>query len=97
MKLIYGDNGTGKTKEVLRLSMEKNIPVLCESQARKFRLIEKAQGYGFTIPNPIVWDEVDGNVKDVLVDDPYRLLEAAFNVELCGISVNVAKKDVTEL
>ena len=79
------------------MSQDRNIPILCETPARKARLLEKAQGYGLHIPTPVVWNEVHSGVKDVLVDDPYRLLEAAFNVELQGISINIAKADVTEL
>lgn len=97
MKLIYGDCGSGKTKEVLKESSEKKIPVLCESMARKDRLIEKAKGYGFTIPTPVVFNEDLSAIKEVLVDDPARLIEEAFGVSLAGISVNVADKNVKKL
>lgn len=97
MKLIYGDCGTGKTKEILKLSMDTNIPVLCESPARKLRLLEKAKGYGLTIPTPIVFNEDLTGVTQVLVDDPVRLIEEAYGVTLAGISVNVADKDTKRL
>ena len=97
MKLIYGDCGTGKTKVMLQMSQDRNIPILCETPSRKARLLEKAQGLGLSIPTPIVCSEITPNVRDVLVDDPYRLLEAAFNVQLQGLAVNIAKADVTEL
>lgn len=97
MKLIYGDCGTGKTKEILRVSSERRIPVLCESEARKARLIEKAKGYGFDVPTPVVYNEDLTGTKEVLVDDPKRLLEEAFGVSLEAISVNVADKDVKKL
>ncbi len=97
MKLIYGDCGTGKTREILKISSETRIPVLCESSARKARLLEKAKGYGLNIPTPVVFNEDLSNIKEVLVDDPKRLMEEVFNVELKGISVNVSVSDVVKL
>lgn len=97
MKLVYGDCGTGKTREILRISSETRVPVLCESSARKERLLEKAKGYDFDIPTPVLFSDDLSNLNEVLVDDPKRLLEEAFGVELVGISVNVAEDDVTKL
>lgn len=96
MKLIYGDCGTGKTKKILELSNKTRTPILCESEARKIRLLEKAKGYGIDIPVPIVYTEGCAN-KEVLVDDPKRLIEEMLHAQLTGISVNVSKEDVTIL
>lgn len=41
MKLIYGDCGSGKTKQILELSCKTKTPILCESDQRKQRLLEK--------------------------------------------------------
>ena len=43
MKIILGNPGSGKTKKILQMSAENNIPVLCESQARRERLFVKAR------------------------------------------------------
>ena len=70
MKYILGAPGTGKTKEILRLSEENRIPILCESQARKERLLQRAMQYGFVIPVPIVFSEVtpkDNNGNNIIV------------------------------
>ncbi len=96
MKLIYGGNGTGKTKRILEVSRDTKTPIMCESEPRRLRLLEKAKGYGIDIPNPIVFSECPKGIK-VLVDDPYRLLEEAFGVTLDVITVNVENKDVEKL
>lgn len=96
MKLIYGDCGSGKTKKILELSSNTKTPILCESEQRKQRLLEKAKGYGISIPVPIVFSEgCEG--RDVLVDDPKRLLEAMLHANLTGITVNVPEEEVTKL
>lgn len=96
MKLIYGDCGSGKTKQILELSSQTKTSILCESEARKLRLLEKAKGYGIRIPLPIVYTEgCEG--RDVLVDDPKRLLEAMLHANLVGLTVNVSQDDVTKL
>ncbi len=89
MKIILGNPGSGKTKKILQMSAENNIPVLCESQARRERLFVKARGYGFSIPDPIVYNEIPSDVKVVYVDDVKRLLEVMFNLDVSAVSINV--------
>ena len=88
MKLILGAPGSGKTKALLKLSEENNIPVLCENSARVIRLLEKADGYGFRIPTPVVKEDLNENIKEVYVDDVKILLETLLNVKLGAIVVN---------
>lgn len=93
MKIIVGYPGSGKTKYVLKQSADRNIPVLCESQARLERLLVKAQGYGFSIPRPIVFDEVTSQTKEVLIDDIERLLSAMLNCKVLEVSINVENEE----
>ena len=88
MKVIIGTPGSGKTKEILRLSALNNIPVLCETPTRVTRLLEKASGYGFRIPSPITKEELNENVKAIYVDDIKILLETMLNVKLEGLVIN---------
>ena len=88
MKVIVGTPGSGKTKEILRLSALNNVPVLCETPTRVTRLLEKASGYGYQIPTPITKDEINENVKAIYVDDVKVLLETLLNVELDGFVIN---------
>ena len=93
MKYILGAPGTGKTKEILRLSEENRIPILCESQARKERLLQRAMQYGFVIPVPIVFSEVTPRDKVVYIDDIERLLQAMFNIKVDTVTLNLLKPD----
>ena len=88
MKVIIGTPGSGKTKEILRLSALNNIPVLCETPTRVTRLLEKASGYGFRIPSPITKNEINENIKAVYVDDIKVLFETLLNVKLEGLVIN---------
>lgn len=87
MKIILGNPGSGKTKELLSLSAEKNVPILCESDARVERLLVKAQGYGYNIPTPITLDHVS-QAGEVIVDDIERFFTQALNVKLTALSFN---------
>ena len=92
MKLIIGEPGSGKTKEILALSSINNVPILCESEERVSRLITKAQGYGYKIPTPIVYNQVDESVKTVYVDDIERLLKAMLPCNVDIITYNAEDK-----
>ena len=87
MKIILGNPGSGKTKELLAMSAERNVPILCESDARCERLLVKAQGYGYTIPTPVTLAQID-TVDDVLIDDIERFFNIALNVKLEAFTVN---------
>ena len=98
MKIIFGAPGSGKTKAILELSAKNNIPVLCESQQRVRRLLEKASGYGYEIPMPITIEEIDDKVREVYVDDIQRVLEIALKIRLTAITVNKDEEcEVSEL
>ena len=87
MKVIIANPGGGKTKALLALSAEKNIPVLVESNARAQRLIIKADGYGYSIPAPVTLNELEG-VKAVLIDDIESFFTNVFNVKVEAITLN---------
>lgn len=95
MKIILGNPGSGKTKELLSLSAEKNVAILCESEARVERLLVKAQGYGYHIPTPVTLENVS-TVKEVIIDDVERFFSQALNVKLEALSVNRDKTVIIE-
>lgn len=98
MKFILGGPGSGKTKEILRLSEENRIPILCESHARKERLLQRAFQYGYVIPVPIVYDEVKETDEVVYIDDIERLLNVLFPCKVDTITINTEKSsDVKKL
>lgn len=93
MKIIIGEPGSGKTKEILALSAVNNIPILCESEDRVSRLITKAQGYGYKIPTPVVYNQIDESVKTVYIDDIARLLKAMLPCDVDMITFNAEEKE----
>lgn len=98
MKFILGAPGSGKTKEILRLSAENHVPILCESPARKERLLQRALQYGFVIPVPIVFNEVKDDDRVVYIDDIERLLKAIFSCKVEIVTLNTEhESDVTKL
>jgi hypothetical protein len=97
MKIIFGNPGSGKTKALLELSAKNNIPVLCESAARVQRLLVKAEGYGYKIPAPLTFDELNDRVAEVYIDDIKRVLEVVLNIKLAGITVNNDDVEIIDL
>ena len=97
MKIIFGNPGSGKTKALLELSAKNNIPVLCESAARVQRLLVKAEGYGYKIPAPLTFDELNDKVAEVYIDDVKRVLEAVLNIRLAGITINNDALEIVDL
>ena len=88
MKLILGNQGSGKTKALLALSEKHNIPILSESDARVQRLLVKASNYGYNIPTPVTVDQLNADITEVYVDDVKRLLETLLHVNVGCITVN---------
>ena len=97
MKIIFGNPGSGKTKALLEQSAKNNIPVLCESAARVQRLLVKAEGYGYKIPAPLTFDELNESVSVVYIDDIKRVLEAVLNIRLAGITINNDALEIVDL
>lgn len=93
MKMIIGEPGSGKTKEILALSAMNNIPILCESEERVTRLLTKAQGYGYRIPTPVVYNNIDSSIKTVYIDDIAKLLRVMLPCDVDLISYNAEEKE----
>jgi len=95
MKILLGSPSTGKTKKLLELSSETGIPVLCDSNARVERLLEKARGYGFRIPTPVTYDTLNPSIKAVYIDELSTLVERMLNVRVAAYTIN--NTDETEI
>lgn len=91
MNILMGGPGSGKTKELLKLSMENNVPIVCESEGRVKRLLTKAEGYGYRIPIPVLYNELDDTISEVYVDDIERLLSKLLHCNVGAITLNITK------
>ena len=88
MKLILGNQGSGKTKVLLALSEKNNIPILSESDARVQRLLVKASNYGYNIPTPVTVEQLNADITEVYIDDVKKLLETLLRVNVGCITIN---------
>ena len=78
MNIIAREPCSGKTKELIKMALDRNIPILCltESQARSIQ--EKSQCYfGSIAPICTMHDILDGEltISEVLIDNMDRALE----------------------
>ena len=78
MKIIARKSCSGKTKELIQMAIDNNIPILCltESQARSIQ--EKSQFYfGSVAPICTMHDILEGNlaIYEVLIDNIDKALE----------------------
>lgn len=89
---IFGSRGKGKTTKLIKISSEKQIPILVASQETKYRIMEKAHILGYPIPAPIVFKVENRNIEEVLVDDVEIVLGGilrGFNYSLKGMTINI--------
>jgi hypothetical protein len=90
MNIIIGSPSSGKTKKILELSAENNIPILCESPERVNRLLVKAHGYGYKIPTPVTVQDLTPNITTVYVDAIDALLASLLP---CTVNTFTFNKD----
>ena len=102
MKVIVGKNATGKTKELIKLSLETGTPIFALTENKAASLREKALAY-FEKPANIVTvsDIIDGNYTgDIYVDDVEKvcsmLLHRVLNTLTSNPELTIAAVTITE-
>lgn len=92
MDIIFGEIGSGKTKELLRLSEEKGATIITDTQRRVNKLLDKADRYGVHINTPLVVGEdcIPTNGK-YIVDNIKNVLEKIFGSTIIATSFVVGK------
>ena len=95
MRVITRKNNTGKTKELIKKSLEEDIPILALSVKEKESLQEKAISYFDRMVKVVLPDDLEKDM-DVLVDDLdkvcIKLMQSLF---LCT-SFNIVGATITE-
>ncbi|EIT85931.1 replicase domain protein [Fictibacillus macauensis ZFHKF-1] len=73
MKLIYGDRGSGKTTELIKIAHERGLYIVCFDERRAMQISRLARSLEMDIRYPITVDELPLQrgvfIKEVLVDD----------------------------
>ena len=96
MKIIANKNCTGKTKELIKESLETNTPILALTPLKERSLKEKSLAYfnknvnvlnveeAKTYSGNILVDDLDKNISDIL-----KLLLNNNEIDVSGIVVNI--------
>ena len=98
MKLIVGKNDSGKTRELIKYSIDKDIPIFALDQRKAESLRSKALSYfGVPIcvmtPDTLASNEYHG---DILIDDMEKVFEALLGDFLRTSTLTVAGATITE-
>ena len=90
--IIIGGRGAGKTTELIRMSAENNIYIVCLDRQRALHIASAAREMGLTIPFPITVAELPIKrnhswINEVYVDDADQLLERMIGVHISNITI----------
>lgn len=89
MKIIAGENCTGKTKQLIEYSLENDIPILALTPSKADSLIEKSKAYFGRVVNVVDFKyALDyGYEGKVLIDDLDEVLPDILHLILPGASL----------
>lgn len=76
MEVIYGELGSGKTKNLIYKSNDSQNIIITYSRERAEKLIDKSERYGICIPKPLVAGEdcIDTG-KTYIIDNVEKVME----------------------
>lgn len=87
MNVIVKTRGLGKTSDLIRLSAEKQIPIVTIDTPKKLQ--EKAFSMGYEIPLPLTPSQVhDYSGRTILVDDADRILSVLVGKDIDTIAMS---------
>lgn len=87
MNVIVKTRGLGKTSDLIRLSAEKQIPIVTMDTPKKLQ--EKASSMGYDIPTPLNPSQVHGySGSTILVDDADRILSALIGKDIDTLAIS---------
>ena len=90
MKVSCRKNCSGKTKELIRESLDKDIPILVFSSSKERSLKEKSIAYFSQLVKTIDYSEVKDYNGQVLIDDVDENIDALIRVAFGNPNINVA-------
>jgi hypothetical protein len=94
MKIIARPQCTGKTKDLLQLSLETNTPIWCLSESKRRSLLDKSMYYfGKTAEILCGGELLNSNATSVLIDDVEKMIGFLVNdytdhpIEVAGLTI----------
>ena len=96
--LVIGRRQTGKTERLIKMSAEKQIPIICASHNMATYARDRAKQLGLDIPKPIVAKTaaIDTELRkydSVLVDDAAIVLNQLLGKHIDTMAVNTGHKE----
>lgn len=90
MKIICKENCSGKTKELIQESLDKNIPILVFNEFKKRSLEEKAMAYFSQYVKTLTLEEAKNYSGAILIDDIDKNISTIVQMLTNNSSINVA-------
>lgn len=104
MKRIIKERGAGKTYDLVKLSAEKQIPILCMGN---YDVLDVAKELNVKIPEPIsIWEYKRGfhkgrRIDDILVDEADFILQELLNIPIYALTITkpkeISKKEIANI
>lgn len=95
MVVICRDNCSGKTKELIKNSLETGFPIIALNSRKAQSLREKSMAYFGEVVNTLEWDDAKDYKGNVLVDDAEKIISALLqeslknnNISVAGLTIN---------
>lgn len=94
MKIIAGQNCTGKTKQLIEYALENELPILVFSRSKADSLVEKSMAYFGRVVSTLHYTDAAEYTGAVLIDDLDQVISYAVqlafpNLSIEGFVVNV--------
>ena len=89
MKVICKENCSGKTKELIRESLDKNLPILVFTESKRRSLEEKAMAYFQQRVRTLNVDEAKEYSGKVLIDDIDKNISSLVRCAVGNVGIDV--------
>lgn len=91
MNKILKNRGMGKTTDLIRISAEKQYPIVVHASFMVRHVMEYAKNMGLNIPTPLVAgkDSIRGLNTPVLVDEASLVLRSLLGCEINTLTMSI--------
>ena len=90
MEVICRENCGGKTKELIKKSLDTNTPILVFSSIKQKSLEEKSIAYFNELVSTILLDDAKLYKGDILIDDVDENIDTLIKLALHNTQINVS-------